>query len=519
MDTRFLIEQAAGVTVVFAVAGLAAWSLRKQSAAARHMVWWLAMVAALILPIASQYKPAGVPTVIVAPIATTIVVGPEADAVQSVPLEVVLLGGWAVGFLLMGARLVMGLVRAYQRRRASTPAPMSVERGGVAVRFSDAISVPETFGLRRPVILLPVEAADWSEERLRVVLAHELTHIDRHDWLTQIVAQFSACVYWFHPLAWYALGQLRSERELACDDGVLRMGYRGSEYAQHLVDVARAVRTHTDSLAASVPMATRSQLESRIRAILNPAKNRGSVTTMMKIGAMACTALAIILFSTANGTAADGAALSGTVVDPSGARVPKAMILVATADGSRKVASTTANEAGEFEVKSLQPGQFLLEVRKPGFRQGTQAFTIAGGRPTSLQVSLDVGSIQETVNVQGQGTPAPAPGATRVSQSNAAPQRIKVGGNVQAAKMVKMVRPQYPAHLKAAGITGNVVLQAVISREGLVINLESIDPEVHPDLVTAATEAVKQWQYQPTLLNGEPVEIITLINVNFTLAP
>jgi TonB family protein len=518
MDTRFLIEQATGVTVVFAVAGLAAWSLRKHSAAARHMVWWLAMLAALVLPIASRYKPAGAPTVIVAPAVTTVLVGPEADAQQALGIAEALLVAWAVGFLLMFARLALGIVRALRRRRASTPAPMSVERAGVAVRFSDAISVPETFGLRRPVILLPVEAAEWTEERLRVVLAHELTHIERHDWLAQIVAQLSACVYWFHPLAWYALGQLRSERELACDDGVLRMGYRGSDYAQHLVDVARAVRAHTDALSASVPMATRSQLESRIRAILNPAKNRGSVTTMMKLAAMACTAVAIVLFSTANGTAADGAALSGNVVDPSGARVPKPMILVATADGSRKLASTTGNDAGEFEVKSLPPGQFVLEVRKPGFRLQTQAITISADRPTSLQVSLDVGSIQETVNVQGQGTPSPAP--SRVGASNtAAPQRIKVGGNVQAAKILRQVRPQYPAHMKAAGITGTVVLQAVISREGLVINLESIDPDVHPDLVAAATEAVTQWQYQPTLLNGVPVEIVTLININFTLAP
>jgi TonB family protein len=518
MDTRFLIEQMTGVTVLFAVAGLAAWSLRKHSAASRHMVWWLALVAALVVPVASRYKPAGAPTVIVMPVATSVIVGPEAESAQAIGTAEILLAGWAVGFFLMFARLAMGVVRAHQRRRASTAAPIWLEREGVTVRFSGAISVPETFGSQRPVILLPVEAAEWSEDRLRVVLAHELTHVQRHDWLTQIVAQFSACVYWFHPLAWYALGQLRVERELACDDGVLRLGYRGSEYAQHLVDVARAVRTHTDALAASVPMATRSQLESRIRAILNPAKNRGSVTIMMKLSAMACTAIAIVLFSTANGTAANGAALSGTVVDPSGARVPKAMILVATADGSRKLASTTANDAGEFEVKSLQPGQFLLEVRKPGFRQGTQAFTIADGRATSLQVSLDLGSIQENVTVQGQGTPASAAG--KVSSGNVAePQRIKVGGNVQAAKIVRQVRPVYPEHLKTAGISGTVVLQAVIGAEGQVMNVESIDPDVHPDLVAAATDAVMQWQYQPTLLNGQPVEIITLINVNFTLLP
>ena len=82
-----------------------------------------------------------------------------------------------------------------------------------------------------------------------------------------------------------------------------------------------------------------------------------------------------------------------------------------------------------------------------------------------------------------------------------------------------MTRPIYPPQMKEARITGTVVLQAVISREGNVLNLESISPEVHPDLVEAAMEAVRQWQYEPTLLNGVPVEIVTLININFTLAP
>ena len=136
------------------------------------------------------------------------------------------------------------------------------------------------------------EAADWNPERIDVVLAHEFVHIQRRDWLTQLLAQFSACVYWFHPFAWIALKQMRKERELACDDGVLRLGLQELRLAQHLVDVARCVRNGVEALSPSVAMACRAQLESRIRAILNPAINRGNVTTMMKLSATACTVLA-----------------------------------------------------------------------------------------------------------------------------------------------------------------------------------------------------------------------------------
>jgi protein TonB len=123
--------------------------------------------------------------------------------------------------------------------------------------------------------------------------------------------------------------------------------------------------------------------------------------------------------------------------------------------------------------------------------------------------------IEENLNVQGQGLPQPSAAPRPAGM----PSRISIGGNVQAAKLLRQPRPAYPPHLKSAGITGLVVLQAVIGREGDIIRLESIAPDVHPDLVEAATAAVQQWKYQPTLLNGVPVEVVTVVNVNFSLAP
>ena len=108
---------------------------------------------------------------------------------------------------------------------------------------------------------------------------------------------------------------------------------------------------------------------------------------------------------------------------------------------------------------------------------------------------------------------APPPPPPVVKQ--AAPTRIRVGGQVQAANLIKQPKPIYPPLAKQARISGVVRFNALIGKDGTIQNLTLVSG--HPLLVPAAQEAVKQWLYKPTLLNGEPVEVATVIDVNFTL--
>ena len=101
-------------------------------------------------------------------------------------------------------------------------------------------------------------------------------------------------------------------------------------------------------------------------------------------------------------------------------------------------------------------------------------------------------------------------------EENKGPQRIRVGGNVQQANLIRKVTPVYPPLAKQARISGTVELNAVIGKDGTVQDLKVA--KGHPLLVQAAIDAVKQWRYKPTLLNGEPVEVQTTIDVNFTLS-
>ena len=113
-------------------------------------------------------------------------------------------------------------------------------------------------------------------------------------------------------------------------------------------------------------------------------------------------------------------------------------------------------------------------------------------------------------------TAAPPHPPVKEAPRPASPQRIRVGGQVQAANLIRKVTPVYPPLAKQARIQGVVHFTAIIGKDGTIQNLTLISG--HPLLVEAARQAVSQWQYRPTLLNGDPVEVVTQIDVNFTLS-
>src|SRR5262245_49996081 len=133
-----------------------------------------------------------------------------------------------------------------------------------------------TWGLWRNTILLPSAAANWGDERRRLVLAHELAHVKRIDGLIQIVIYDVCTLYWFNQLIWYAAHRARIERERACDDRVLSLGAPAADYADHLVEVVRGLSVHENLSFASLSIAHPSQLESRVISILDSGARRGS---------------------------------------------------------------------------------------------------------------------------------------------------------------------------------------------------------------------------------------------------
>jgi beta-lactamase regulating signal transducer with metallopeptidase domain len=288
---------------------------RRTSAATRHLIWSIALVGTLLLPLAALGLPGWTFAIGTMPkvvdVATRIdagnepVVGPSTSAPPSVPVDastppagarVVSLAGlsWpaliaavysgGVALLLIGLFVQRASVRRYARLASDVSDPewsrLLAEcarglgvRGDIRLLRSREQSMPMTFGIRRPSILMPAIAETWPADRRRAVMLHELAHIARRDCLTQTLAFVACTIYWFHPAVWWVARRLRVERELACDDRVIGAGTQPCDYAGHLLEIAYAFGDHRVS-ALAVSMARPHQLEGRLLAALDNRRNR-----------------------------------------------------------------------------------------------------------------------------------------------------------------------------------------------------------------------------------------------------
>jgi beta-lactamase regulating signal transducer with metallopeptidase domain len=206
---------------------------------------------------------------------------------------------WAIGMLFLVGTLALALLRLRALRRTALPwaeGQAALER--VADRFRlpatvdvlrhEAVGAPVTWGVFRPVVLMPLEADTWDEQQLTQAFLHELEHVYRKDWIIQVVARTLCAVYWFHPLVWVAWRQLCLESERACDDAVVAH-VEGAAYAQQLVTLAQRV-----SVARAVPMlsmASRSDLSVRVKALLDATLDRGRVGRRVQAGALTIAAI------------------------------------------------------------------------------------------------------------------------------------------------------------------------------------------------------------------------------------
>ena len=308
-----LLEAAAKLTVVLFAVAVGTTVFRRTVAASRHWVWTCTLAGALALPALTVLLPVWpLPIFPETPLwsyavakvgsieagatagsasssarirepamATVASPDPVASLDDSHPWRSAILWTWGIGFALVSVWLAAGAWQAGRLRRSARPvrsgavhAAVNAAAASLGLRIpvpllvSGQISAPVTMGAFEPVVILPRDALSWPAERLRVVLLHELAHVQRHDCLTQRVADMACAAYWFHPVVWKTAGLLRRERERACDDRVLQAGVAPAVYAEHLLAIARSCTRKPP--AHALAMAGTSHLEERLRAILDP---------------------------------------------------------------------------------------------------------------------------------------------------------------------------------------------------------------------------------------------------------
>ncbi|HWY87733.1 MAG TPA: M56 family metallopeptidase, partial [Gemmataceae bacterium] len=211
---------------------------------------------------------------------------PEAVEVHSASNETWIVLAWFVGALVSALWLFGGwlsllhLKRHCRRAHSGAQHDMLGEvarqlgiRRTVILLFCSQRTMPMTWGLWRPVVLLPQEAQSWILDRLRVVLIHELGHVRRWDCLAQMLGHLARGLYWFHPLAWLAVRRLRLEQEQACDDLVLDSGASAPDYAEHLLAVTAGLPVGIWTAPVALGMGRGDKLRHRLESLLDAGRN------------------------------------------------------------------------------------------------------------------------------------------------------------------------------------------------------------------------------------------------------
>lgn len=529
-----LIEPLARSSIVLAAGLLAVWCSRGQSAAFRHWVLTLAIGLAALQPaihLAVPNMPVTLPAAAIAPAdgageagidarfemltSAAAMVGSGAGNVRTLALQI-----WIAGAALGLGVLAAGIAwLQWQTARATDAGPRWRHARDIIQRelaIAEPVRIAQarstnllvTWGVRRPAILLPAGADLWPDDRIRLVLLHELSHVARRDWLTQVAAEAVRAVYWINPLFWIASARLRIESERACDDVVLGSGIGGAAYASHLVDLARSFRGRRWLPAPS--MARPSTLERRVVAMLNPDLARGPASRARKLAVAALVVMAALPIAAVTGTSG---APAGVLRDPSGRVLPGATVRL-SAVGADAIHETQSDPTGAFQFPEVPDGDYMLSARLPGFSSGRQRIRVSAAMPP-LDLTLQVGTLKETITVKGAAAAQATSGSARPMPARPACGSTELGGNIKPPLKLKDVRPRYKSEWIAAGLAGDVLLQAMIGKDGQVRNVEVISP-VNADLEDEAINAVSQWEFSPTWLNCEAIEVRMFVTVRFT---
>ena len=542
--------------------------LRRASAAERHLFWVAAMATAAMLPGLALVMPAWRPiwaTSLMDALPPSLAtlstwafprspdvilrateVEPTAWTTVNWLAAIWLVGSATVLFRLavegVKLRRLMSTSRAVTDPRAlrllrETASALGLSRAPHLLRSAHAL-IPLTWGLHRPRVLLPDEAGEWEEERLRAVLAHELAHVRRGDWFVHVSAQIACAVYWFHPLFWTAERALGRESEHAADDEVLGIGLDGSVYAVYLLDIVRAARTAMPPRRTVMAMARTSHLERRVTALLDMTVNRGARSTRAVIVAAA---LAIVVTPTIAAMTIQPSALYMDVVvqmldlppvtasvDVQGPDPMQPSVRHAPGGDAATAGSIVPPTIAEYTTPALYSDQ-ARQRRTEGVV--TVALHVDDrGRVTNARVvrGLGNGLDQNALVAVRQwrlqpGTDNGRPVAMDAEVDIEFNLRTEAINELIANDMVTLVGPgitpprvarttEMPSRI--TGARGTVLLDVVLLENGspkILRILRSLSPEADE----SAVRHFEQWRFSPALRNGVPVKVRMNAEVRF----
>ncbi len=491
-------------------------------------------------------------------------------------IGLLLAAGVVVRLLWMGA----GLFYLRRLRSAGSEMPANDDMDDLqralgtraSVRYVAALRQPVTFGMFRPVVLLPDGLRAQAPDIQRAVLAHELVHVRRRDWAWIVGEELVRAALWFHPAIWWLISRVQLAREEVVDEIVVTLTGKRRTYVEALLAFADST-----PLAPAPAFARRRHLFRRMTLI-----SKEAVMSSRRV-VVSCAAMALVM---AGGSwyavdafpmqqAGSGVVISGqpgplekaakpiTPENP----IPRRIVSI-PADYPPEIAMSGARGNVELRVTLDETGR-VAEVRPIGMsvRADTPQFNVSftdaqlsdrsrflgrvlgeqgaaaavasldaltraavnavqrwsyeppADAPISFLVSFRFVPDTETTSAQLAAPPPSRALARSAAGSGNADWTVdgalRIGGDIKVPKKIRDVRPAYPEEAQAARVTGVVIIEARVGPDGNVTNahvLRSI-----PMLDQAALDAVMQWKFTPTLLNGQAVPVIMTMTVNFTL--
>lgn len=534
-----LIVYSVQLLAVVTAATLAAHLLREAAPAARLTYWRLVSALCLALPFLAG-NPAG------NALPLSVAFGSDAAAAgrivpsasTTISLEAAILWAWATGALLRISWLATGAWRLHRLRRTSTVARLDDEiqalRQTLApraeIRWSDAVEQPVTFGLRRPIVLLPRRFGALSGPARRAVACHELQHVARRDWMWIVVEEHARAVFWFHPAVWWLVEQLQLAREQVVDRLVVATTVSRRTYMSALLEFA-----DRRGAMLSIAFTRRRHLRSRFHQLLTE-KQMSSTRTLFT-----STLLAIVIGGAAFGIVralpldlpplglqsraagleirlaetAPAAGLRETVVAGSGQRVYLHQATLAT---QADVTSARVVDIGN---------QFGVDVRfsGPAATRMLDATAAHLGRPVAIMLDQRLLSlvtlkapIRNTAVISGYLTESGARDLAAKLAPAASAQDGATRDRVTLPVPIHQERAAYTPEAMAAKIEGTVLLESVVLSDGSVGDItviRSLDKEFGLD--QQAIDALKRWTWKPGMKDGKPAPVTVTIEITFTL--
>jgi TonB family protein len=546
------------IAALVAVASLLPTLARLNAPASRYLFWQGVLAACLLLPWVQAPRRVVVDAAATASQPSRVITfaGMSASAPGAGGLD-----GWTVALALVatGACLrltwvIVGFVRLQRLRRAGVAAPddhHTALRAQVAkrteIRYVDAVRQPVTFGIHRPIILLPSTLRDQPADVREAVVAHELSHVRRRDALWVLLEEGVRAAFWFHPAIWWVIGRIRLAREYVVDECAIALTGSRRAYLQALLAFAEA----PDAEHASA-FGGRRNLFDRITQIARE-DVMSSKRLLLTSGALAVAVVVSAQYVVkAFPLTRETAALAGQqepgpierLASPVSSRqaMPRktrdAAPVFPEDPVTRETTATvtvraTVDQSGSVVEARIVGLSYSFKGMQHAVRGDDIPAQLAGAvRPALhgfMEAALDAvrqwqyeplsnGPVRFDTTIHFAGEDAPAPAFTAQAATDDSPiaeGAIRVGNNIKPPTKVLDARPVYPEDAKRAEIQGVVIMEIRVEGDGTVSRarvLRSI-----PVLDAAALDAVRQWRFTPTLLNGAPTPIVMTVTVQFML--